>query len=1083
MRRWDGIGKCDANGQRWISAFGVILALLSFYEIVDAQPAAESASDSTPPSQQQPSGSWSEARQLYLSEQFEASREQLEKIIAVGADRYDVWEAWIATYRPGSQLEKAASELDERLRDQGANSHLLFARGLAARYAGQLPAARSAFQRAAELDSASSAIPFQHSLCFRRNDANHTRLLDQALKIAPTDLTVLDHWIEIQIADRDRATEEIEKHYHELTDRDVTERLRHFIAASTITHQDDKEKKTYAWRVAVEHLEILLQRETKDAQLWSLLANQYRSNNMDLALAAIDKGEQLRWWWTDWAYFRSNAIYYAQGAKESLELSRRYTRYFPDSSQAWANLAMDNFGIGKPEEVLDQFAKARACDVLNQSIMARLNLGVYYHMFLKKQYDQALHWYRETLEVDPKFLATRDVVQFIIQLLDHLSSDDANQLREWIIQKEESVQDDIWPTLMLARIDAALQKYKSSADAFVRAADQAPDQTDRVVKPFDTKLTQAQQDGVLEELRGLADERKSPNAYRFLGAVMNRLAFSRSDRQLFEDALVPYLKAYALLQNSTSSGTKEKQTVCREVGDLYATLGEFRPAYKFYQLAGEPAYQDATELFQQSSPDEVSTIKESEFDSLDWSSRFDLKQISGGDVNVVNAYNLNFFFGVTDLPIAELTRFQMPRFYNSRSLRNERFGFGWSSDFDIYIAFDPSDGGQFLVRGRSNFAFPLDDPEIREAFVEEILKRRRNRGLPVNDTIKQGIVDDSHYLAEKAKEVGMLDGTDNLLWLKKLDRTWSDAHNNRLFVRDDYLVFVESTEEMTCRFLQNRPNQVTHPNGGVVDLQYDDGQLVRANAKNRFVQFFHTDGKVSRIRDHRGREVRYIYDRDGACLASRSSDGEVWGFLYNPWKNLTAIRFPNGNIQRIQYDDKKDSVAQVSPQSTGTQFEFTAQEFQPNLDTPARVSALQKHGWRTVLDGSIRMHTELLDNIPLEIIDREDFSLSRDLDTRSFYNLRDQNRRAIIEYDRFGRPKFLLNPDGSRVQYFFVGEERLVKGVLSGDGHFRFRFTDENNGSRQLVEGVDAPNDFSVKIDWNNNDLPTRITAKNGPSK
>ena len=254
---------------------------------------------------------------------------------------------------------------------------------------------------------------------------------------------------------------------------------------------------------------------------------------------------------------------------------------------------------------------------------------------------------------------------------------------------------------------------------------------------------------------------------------------------------------------------------------------------------------------------------------------------------------------------------QVVRSYNSRSLHNGMFGFGWCSDFETRLTLRPEGtpvvtecgGGQQIVYSPKKFG----GENVAQATAQimsklRAAKRMDNKAL---EKMEKDLMQNPELRVQYAQEFNikpdMKEGS--VFYASGID-TETITMAKDLFTRN-------MTDGSSQRF--NRDGRLTHMydrNGNFIRFEYEKDRLreiIDNNGKRlRFV--YYPNGKVQQITAPNNVTMEYKYKG----LEDLSFVNNAWGnkltYEYDDLHNLTKATYPDNTFIAIEYDKKNDWV-------------------------------------------------------------------------------------------------------------------------------------------------------------------------------
>ena len=239
---------------------------------------------------------------------------------------------------------------------------------------------------------------------------------------------------------------------------------------------------------------------------------------------------------------------------------------------------------------------------------------------------------------------------------------------------------------------------------------------------------------------------------------------------------------------------------------------------------------------------------------------------TGYSLDPVNTATGNFIEAETDLLFAGGADLALTRMYNSMSLAQGAFGYGWSSLAEAGLAIDDEQASFTLADGRV-VVFPrLGDGWDR----------------PVSDNLWLATLEDGGH------RVTGNDGS----W-------WSCAADGRLTA---YGVGAGTT--VTLTYAEERLVEIAHERGRGITLSWQDGRVVSAETSD-------------------GRTATYAYDEQGHLL-SVATPGTTRTYRWDTVEHLvTAVVDADGVVEAENaYDDQRRVRTQLTPHGRNVRFTY-----------------------------------------------------------------------------------------------------------------------------------------------------------------
>lgn len=254
---------------------------------------------------------------------------------------------------------------------------------------------------------------------------------------------------------------------------------------------------------------------------------------------------------------------------------------------------------------------------------------------------------------------------------------------------------------------------------------------------------------------------------------------------------------------------------------------------------------------------------------------------------------------------------RVARTYNSRTLYNGIFGFGWCSDFETKI--DITAEGNLKVTecgaGQENFYFPrqlgLKDIEKTVAQISEKMRASRKLDEKTIKGLMKNMTSDSDLRAKYAFEykiaVPVKEGT-------------------RFYANGTEVEFIEFAKGYYTRALKDgtqqrfsTKGQLTHiydKNGNYLKVDYDQ-TLIKEIADNngRKLNFtYYNNKKVKTIKGPYNVTMEYKYTNLDDLTNVKNAWTNTFTYEYDDLHNLTKATYPDNTFIALKYDKKNDWV-------------------------------------------------------------------------------------------------------------------------------------------------------------------------------
>ncbi|MEI7972856.1 MAG: DUF6531 domain-containing protein [Bdellovibrio sp.] len=254
---------------------------------------------------------------------------------------------------------------------------------------------------------------------------------------------------------------------------------------------------------------------------------------------------------------------------------------------------------------------------------------------------------------------------------------------------------------------------------------------------------------------------------------------------------------------------------------------------------------------------------------------------------------------------------QVNRTYNSRSLMNGIFGFGWCSDFETKLSLK-ADGkpvvtecgdGQTLVYSTRK-STEKDLVDLNSKILEQAKKSGRfdRRTL---DQMSKDLEENAQTRDRLASEFQVFQPLkEGTKYFANGLETESIVFNNGVYTRS-------ISDGSSQRF--NKDGRLTHlydKNGNFIRFEYDKSQIREVIDSNgsRLRFTYYPSGKVRQITGQNNVTIEYKYRNNEDLIFVNNAWGNKLNYEYDDLHNLTKATYPDGTLIAIQYDKKNDWV-------------------------------------------------------------------------------------------------------------------------------------------------------------------------------
>jgi YD repeat-containing protein len=279
---------------------------------------------------------------------------------------------------------------------------------------------------------------------------------------------------------------------------------------------------------------------------------------------------------------------------------------------------------------------------------------------------------------------------------------------------------------------------------------------------------------------------------------------------------------------------------------------------------------------------------------------------------IVDMKNANFSSTWTDLIVAGAGYdLKVVRTYNSRSLFNGLFGFGWCSDFETKLNVLPDGnlkiiecgGGMELTYSPSNYGQKDIDKVISLIITKS--KEKAKQSDSYYDSLAKSLKTDSKLRTRLGTEFGILgDVKEGLVYLAN-----GKEVENITFSKNTY---IRKLSDGSSQKFDNigRMVYMYDKNGNYLKFDYDKQKLkeVEDNNNRKLVFKYNSNQQITTISGPSGVAAEYKFASLDHLTWVNNSWGNVYTYEYDELHNMTKATWPDKTNIVLTYDKTKDWV-------------------------------------------------------------------------------------------------------------------------------------------------------------------------------
>ncbi len=455
----------------------------------------------------------------------------------------------------------------------------------------------------------------------------------------------------------------------------------------------------------------------------------------------------------------------------------------------------------------------------------------------------------------------------------------------------------------------------------------------------------------------------------------------------------------------------------------------------------------------------------------------------------VNLKNGNFYITYTDIIVPGGDHdLEVTRTYNSKTIENGWFGFGWGSLYETKLVVS-ADGSVIVIEngsGAQTRFVPKEAVNVESASkkIVEAMKKKD----PMSPTATQALITRLNNDAEVRQayskkynvETKLADGT----------TLYSNDRGIQTIIKEKDGYKRSNTDGRTDFFdNEGKLSKITDKNGYAISFEYK-GNLVYAikdtQAKQIILEWY-PDGKIKSASSAGDKKTSYTYDAKGNLTQSVDVGGNSYKYDYDGNHNLTTVTYVDNTKMQIKYDKNSFAIEVIERLGESTKYKYENNPKNPDLhywttvtkkptDSPES-SSRYEYEIKSKPDGqqyTYRIATEV-DGIKTDTIYSECCSLplkiTRGKDVTTF------------EYNAKGLLTKKTSTKGEFVQLDYDDKISKITKVVNNEGWTTFQYDKSanlskavNSSGKSVLLIYDRAGKITKMIDQEKNDEKSRRT-------
>lgn len=290
--------------------------------------------------------------------------------------------------------------------------------------------------------------------------------------------------------------------------------------------------------------------------------------------------------------------------------------------------------------------------------------------------------------------------------------------------------------------------------------------------------------------------------------------------------------------------------------------------------------------------------------------------VASNSYALVDMKNANYSNSWIDMEVAgpsNAYKFKVERAYNSRSLFNGMFGFGWCSEFETSLEVTP-EGFLKVTDCGAGLSTVYAPKEISRADVDKtisaiISKMKEDPKIPRNEaafnTMKGELLENAAKRAEMASKYGIA------VPVKEGTKFMANGKEAESIVFEKTFYTRKFTDGRSERFGKDGKLLARYDkNGNFLKFEYEKDLLAQIsdNTGRRMAFKYFPNKKVQKIQGPGGAAVEYKFANLDDLASVKNAWNNTYTYEYDELHNLTKATWPDSSHVLIKYDKKKDWV-------------------------------------------------------------------------------------------------------------------------------------------------------------------------------
>lgn len=426
---------------------------------------------------------------------------------------------------------------------------------------------------------------------------------------------------------------------------------------------------------------------------------------------------------------------------------------------------------------------------------------------------------------------------------------------------------------------------------------------------------------------------------------------------------------------------------------------------------------------------------------------------------MVDMENANFSETWTDIELQSGGfNLKVERTYNSRTLFNGMFGFGWCSNFETSLTILPEKrikrsecgAGQEVIYTTKSYNV-TDVDEAVNKIIAAVKKGSKNSE------------DEIHKLREELRNnVDRREAEAKIYGIKTEIKSGAvfyaeEESTDKIVLRKNFYERTLSDGTIQKFNLQGRLISLADQNDNYVNFEYKNDRVstISTNTGSKLSFSYNAHNKVESIKGPKGFDVSYQYEKVNDLVYVKSKTGS-YKYAYDTLHNITLLQYPDGKKKTLRYNTDKDWVTSLTDRDgCEEKYDYAASKTDPQNNYTSTV--VKK------CDGKVVNQSKY------------EFWFKKRTSGEGKYLARlltiiNNSKTDITYHELFNRPTSITK-DGKTTTYTYHSNS-FLKSQKTGDKLITYDYDWRFNAVSEITEGK-----HKTKFEYNKNGV--LISAKN----